>query len=435
MQDTPKPADEGGLSPLVTVVTDPTISHIDSGGQASAPQPDASTKPVQSEEFDAIPDRASVPGWLSYDTSQNRYFGPKEEHEYEFAKMLNPDNYALHFPNFLRKLRDLIRQSNNNQEPETVHCNIISVQVTKRTEQGQSILTLSNLLFDHFAVLNRMPEMLFWCVLSACSCAGITRLVISDPVQLVRNALLPLPEGSDLSWDESLGPSHDLSLSGASIEQLLETVSDEIQETECIDPDASSDQIKLLLLYDDIREGDSITEYCGDNFEIFLARLLKIPRDEFKFEVMSEVAVVRVQTSQTSLMLTHIEIRPCAQRLRLGRIILYVLMCFCRENGYGYFIIDTAFEPTILLCTSMGFTLIPRSTCDYEISRMGMEARAEPEQCGLPTGLISRDSQHRGMFRINWDLFPTNAEMNDQRATDSRGGHSTGGAAQGGRRS
>jgi hypothetical protein len=403
---------------------------------------------VQSEKFDAVPDEASVPKGLKYDSWQEGYFGPPQKHNDRFAERLNWPEYAQNIPGFLRELGNSVSKLKGKKGSETIHCDIVSVGVKKHKVQaeGQSILTLSNLLFDHFGVLNRIPEMLFWCVLSACSRTDITRLVISNPVQLVRNALLSLTSGSDFHWDESLYH-HDLSLSRASIEQLLETVSDEIRESGCMDAVASSYEIELLRPHHDMMGGrflgKSITRKNQENTEMLFARLMATPRNEFMYDVISEMARVVLETGQTYdfylktrktvVILSRIEIRPCAQRLRLGRIILWVIIKLCIDNDYDKFIIDSAFQPTINLCTTMGFTLIKGTACNYKISRMEMEARAKPEQCGLPRGIISRDSQHRGMFRINWDLFPTAAEMNDQRATDRRWGHDESAAAQGGK--
>ena len=124
--------------------------------------------------------------------------------------------------------------------------------------------------------------------------------------------------------------------------------------------------------------------------------------------------------SGKSVSLDQFEVRPCAQGMKLGRIIMYILVVYCVENKVDTLYVQCALKPTRALCQSMGFELVPGTQSDFFMPLTDMNARMLPEQCGLPAGLLRRDKIHPNLFRMDRSCFPTADQLNDQEFVDAR---------------
>ena len=404
------------------------------------------------------PKRAAVPKWLVYDPSQVLFFGTPMAHERKFSGFLSTESYAGPWvSSFIKKLRSL--------ESTTPTSDKISLSMTTCSDR----LVLSQLIFDHQIVFYRIHELIFWSLVWECVDKQIELFVISSPAPLVRKALIDLAilYHFEFAFDSALDMSIDLKI----METLLSNVPADVKETNCMNihnnPPARTRLVKLLpptisdsnsgyttgstvmnsvvagsviagsavmsatnpSYYPTVTSTPSASTFSDhecispnylENFEYFLCRINNTQIDQGRCDFITDVAKISAEISHSVAKIFSLEIRPCAQRLQLGRLILYIFLVYCVRHEFKELYIDTAFTPTANLCKSMGFTLVKGTSYDYHINLDTMHMFALPEQCGLRHGLLREDKDYPGLFRLNPALFPTADELNDQRIVDDR---------------
>ena len=114
------------------------------------------------------------------------------------------------------------------------------------------------------------------------------------------------------------------------------------------------------------------------------------------------------------------EIRPCAQRLGLGRLLLWRMIRSFYMYGCEKFVVSSAVSATQKLCKSMGFEIEMEDEEDTDCFMLSseMEQRIEPSACGIHS--ISQASGE--IFKLDAARFPQAVELNNQVSLDTRGG-------------
>jgi hypothetical protein len=387
------------------------------GGALKRHKLSRSCKDQKPEEAAPRP-KAAVPKWLIYDGSQIRYFKRPHEHEEKFSRWYSRLLYAYGWvATFIGLLCSL---SSREYVADNMYLVLNLDWVSK---QRTFTLTVSNLNFDHYVVLYRIHDLVFWTLLWECSCRNIQMLVISNPLPLVRQALLKLTHTYRFYF--LTNPDGDLILDIAIIRLILSRTPDEVKATGCMRlkkyPPKATTRFNILLIAPDIPDG-CISQNYLDNFEYFLSRILVARKGAGVRRFSTEVASVYIDFDRSgkSVSLDQFEVRPCAQGMKLGRVIMYILVVYCVQNDVDALYVQCALKPTKALCLSMGFGLVPGTTSDFFLPLTDMNARVLPEQYGLPTGLLRRDRIHPNLFRMDRSRFPTADQLNDQEFVDAR---------------
>lgn len=369
------------------------------------------------DELAAMP-RAAVPKWLVYDHNQIHYFKEPQEHENAFARLFSPEIYTYGWvSSYITDIRLLVSGTFTQEN--------ITASISCDRSSESPVLTLSNLIFDHFVVQHRIHELIFWSLICACFCKNINLFVIEDPLPLVRQAFLQLAQAR--CFEFSVDTNQNLTLDYDNIKKILSTIPDDVRATHCMNfkniPPWQTPTVKCFPFSSTTHDGIAITQDYLENFEYFLTRILVTPREQDDQCYTTEVARIKATFGGDCLELFRFEARPCFQGLGGGRIILYVLMIWCIDNGIATFNVTSALKPTQILCKSLGFQLMEKSCDDYSITLEEMRKRMEPEQCGIPSGLLRRDEKNRSLFRLDRARFPTADQLNNQAAVDARRVH------------
>ena len=141
--------------------------------------------------------------------------------------------------------------------------------------------------------------------------------------------------------------------------------------------------------------------------------------------LQSQVCSMHVNFSDDGLICTlwFIEIRPCAQRLRLGRLVLWQMIRSCVQRGYSKFVVSSAVVATQNLCRQLGFTVGEMNDdddggVDCSMSIDLMSKKKDPSVCGVDD-LLKSFSEDLQFFELDPSKFPTSADLNDQAIADA----------------
>ena len=135
-------------------------------------------------------------------------------------------------------------------------------------------------------------------------------------------------------------------------------------------------------------------------------------------DLQSQVCSMNVSFSEDGQTCTlwYIEIRPCAQRLRLGRLVLWQMIRSCVQCGYRMFVVASAVDATQNLCLKLGFTVGDKHEdggADCSMSIDLMSNKKDPSDCGVDD-LLKSLSGDRQFVELDPSKFPTSAVLNDQ---------------------
>jgi hypothetical protein len=387
------------------------------GGALKRQKPSRSCKDQKPKEAAPRP-KAAVPKWLIYDDQQIRCFGSPQGHENDYSYLYSRLHYANEWvASFIGNISSLYTDAYVADDIYLV------LDLDWISEQRTFTLTVSNLIFDHYVVLHRIHELVFWTLIWECSCRNIEVLVISNPLPLVRQAFLKLTHTHCFYF--LTNPGGDLILDISIIRLITSRIPDEVKATGCMrlekTPPKINTQLKILPIASDIPDSFISQNYL-DNFEYFLSRILVARKGEGGRHFNCEVARVYIdfKTCGNMVSLDIFEVRPCAQGLKLGRVIMYILVVYCVQNDVDTLYLRHAFSPTQSLCLSMGFKPVRDLKSDFCMLLKDMKARALPEQYGLPAGLLRRDKIYSHLFRLDRSRFPTADQLNDQEFVDAR---------------
>jgi hypothetical protein len=359
---------------------------------------------------------AAVPVWLQYDQDQITYFHVPKAHERRFSHLFSPLEYTDEWLGpFIEDMHGSLLHCSLAVH-NTIQCLHITMTTGLKLIPGQHGCAFSvyNLLFDHFVIKHGVHELIFWGHIHECFRRKLPTFIISNPAPVVRRAFLEL--AGTYSFVFSINDNKDLLLNFEEIRKILGRIPDHVSATGYIERPVDPTTPDSIGITNDYLE----------NFEYFLSRITVNPKGELERTYATEVARIFVEGNKCEdyvceLILAEIEVRPCAQGLGLGRLIMYVLILDCIENEIDVFQVSRALKPTQIMCKSMGFEYVKGTDDCYSITLEEMKKRALPEQCGIPVGLLSRDETNPTLFRLDRSRFPTAAELNDQDAVNARG--------------
>ena len=160
-----------------------------------------------------------------------------------------------------------------------------------------------------------------------------------------------------------------------------------------------------------------------DDFAHMLYRLHCRIAMGYNFDLLSQTSHVfidyKFQDELKVGVLQMLEIRPCAQRLGLGRLLLWRMIRSFFMFGCEKFVVSSAVGATQQLCDSLGFQKEDGGDDDIDCFMMSdvMKTKVEPSACGI-NSVLSASGE---LFMLDTTKFPSASDLNNQEFVDARG--------------
>jgi len=145
------------------------------------------------------------------------------------------------------------------------------------------------------------------------------------------------------------------------------------------------------------------------------------------FGLYSQTVSVNVKFSEEGAVcsLTYVEIRPCAQRIGLGRLIIWRVVRSSAARRCKTCVVSCAVAATQTLCKRLGFVIGSQGEdgeADCSISGVDENPMEAPPTCSVDDLILSHNAAHTAeYFELNPVLFPLSTDLNNQVMVNTRG--------------